>query len=198
MSSRPYALLAGFPHQKRTTQTTNDRDLTWSVLEGDDAILSNDGCMMAAWCDRNRWATHDGATGVNPSRIIWDFTSAHVCPTMTHQPHRTNFWLNYLLKCMRLHLDNSPRNINSVWLSLILKRPCQEIRQRLPSAICQHHTRVALSSIPAFFLDGSSTALLPTYPEPMFYQHTKQVSSIIHELLQFTDLYIDQSRPPWI
>ena len=194
MSSRPYASFAGFPHQKRTTQTTNDRDLTWSVLEGDDAILSNDGCMMAAWYDRNLWATHDGATGVNPSRIF----------ETSRLPMSVLQWLTSLIQ--QISGSTTPWSAYDFTLTThpeiltqsYFKTQCQEIRQRLPSAICQHHTRVALSSIPAFFLDGSSTALLPTYPEPMFYQHTKQESSIIHELLQFTDLYINQSRPPRI
>ena len=143
----------------------------------------------------------DGCESIND---IWDFTSAHACPTMTRQPHPTNFWLNYLLKCMRLHLDISPRNINSVWLSLILKRPCQEIRQRLPSAICQHHTRVALSSIPAFFSRwqlNSSAAHIPGTDVLPTYQTSKldhPWATTIHRSLYrsiTTSMNLDYSRP---
>ena len=98
-------LFADFPKKEQLRPQMTE---TRSVLEGDDAILSNDGCMI--WPQ----SLGDPRRGDECESIkdIWDFTSAHVCPA-THQPHPTNFWLNNLipLKCMRLHLNNSTRNI---------------------------------------------------------------------------------------
>lgn len=105
MSSRPYV----FSFQP-TFSKKNNSEMTETQHEVSLKEMTPSLAMMAAWYDRNLWATHDGATGVNPSRIIETSRLPHVHPTMTHQPHPTNFWLNYLLKCVRLHLDNSPRN----------------------------------------------------------------------------------------